>query len=64
MKDTKKKYEVYGYIVNNSQALFSKGVTRDFGENRIVFVDGLQILANVQPLHDANGLDLVGYLYV
>lgn len=60
----KKKFDVYGYVVNGSQFLFSKGVTREFGENRTIYIDDQQILASVQPLYDANGLDLVGHMYV
>lgn len=60
----KEKHDVYQYVAENgSKHLFSRGIEREFGENRVVFVDGHQVLASVQPLHDANGLDLIGYLY-
>ena len=60
----KVKHDVYQYVgENGSKFLFSRGVDREFGENRAVFVDGHQILAAVQPLHDSNGLELIGYLY-
>jgi hypothetical protein len=59
----KQKFYVYEYEHKGSKSHYSKGVKRDFGENRVVFVDGHQILCSVQPLHDANGLKLIGHLY-
>ena len=59
----KQKFDVYEYEYNGSKSHYSAGVKRDFGENRVVFVDGHQILCSVQPLQDANGLKLVGHLY-
>lgn len=57
------KFNVYEYKSSaGSSTLFSKGVTREFGENKVVFVDGHQIIASVMPLHDSNGLDKIGYI--
>tara|TARA_R110000850_G_C9996087_1_gene467939 strand:- start:2503 stop:2727 length:225 start_codon:yes stop_codon:yes gene_type:complete len=61
----KQKHDVYGYeMKGGSISFYSKGVTREFGENRIVFVDGHQMLASVQPLQDSNGLKLMGHMHV
>lgn len=59
----KSKFDVYEHDCNGSKCLFSEGVKREFGENKLVFVDGHQILASVQPLQDSDGLKLIGYLY-
>ncbi len=59
----KEKHDVYQYEHNGSKTLFSRGVKREFGENRVVFVDGHQVLSSVMPLQDAGGLELIGYLY-
>ena len=57
------KYDVYEYKPKvGSSTLFSKGVSRDFGENRVVFVEGHQFVASVMPLHDSNGLKKIGYI--
>ena len=62
--DEKVKHNVYSYkMKGGSISFFSEGVTREFGENRVIFVDGRQVLSSVQPLHDKNGLTLAGYLY-
>ena len=62
---SKIKHDVYQYTdgKSNSKLLFSRGVTREFGENKVVFTDGHQIIASVQPLNHPNGLELIGYLY-
>lgn len=59
----KTKHEVYEVVINGSQHLFSDGVKREFGENKVVFVDGHQIFASVQPLRTTDGLKRVGHLY-
>jgi hypothetical protein len=59
----KTKHDVYEIVINGSKHLFSDGVKRDFGENKVVFVDGHQILASVQPLHTTDGLKCIGHLY-
>ena len=59
----KEKFDLYEYDHKGSKCLFSKGVAREFGVNKVVFVDGHQILASVQPLQDPNGLKLIGHLY-
>ena len=57
------KHDVYEYNPKvGSSTLFSKGVSRDFGENRVVFVEGHQFIASVMPLHDSNGLTKIGYI--
>mgnify|MGYP005994573151 CR=1 FL=1 len=57
------KFDVYEYQPKQgSSTLFSKWVTRDFGENRVVFAGGHQIIASVMPLHDSNGLKKIGYM--
>jgi hypothetical protein len=60
---SKQKFDVFEYEFNGSRSHFSSGVAREFGENKIVFVDGHQILVCVQPLQGSGGLTLVGYLY-
>jgi hypothetical protein len=63
-EDKKQKHDVYGYkMESGSISFFSNGVKREFGENRLVFVDGHQVIASVQPLHDSNRLELMGYMY-
>lgn len=57
------KFDVYEYEYNGMKSYYSRGVEREFGENRVVFVDGMQIICSVQPLNDANGLKLIGYMY-
>jgi hypothetical protein len=59
----KQKFEVYGFIVNGNQTLFSKGVTRDFGENKVVFTESNEFLSSVLPLQDSGGLEFVGHIY-
>jgi hypothetical protein len=57
-------YDVYEHKTSQgSSSFYSKGVKRDFGENKIVHVKDGQVFTCVQPLHDSNGLELVGYLY-
>ncbi len=56
------KFDVYEYKVGGVSTLFSRGVSRDFGENRVVFVDSHQIIASVLPLQDSNGLEKIGYM--
>lgn len=64
MCDDKEKHDVYEYITRDGIShFFSKGVKREFGENKVVFVDGHQVFASVMPLHTSNGLKLVGHLY-
>lgn len=58
-----RKFDVYEYEHKGMKSHYSKGVQREFGENKVVFVDGHQILCSVQPLQDANGLKLIGHLY-
>lgn len=60
------KFDVYEYKTHGGVShLFSKGVTREFGENKIVsFLDGLQALVSVQPLKYHNGLAVVGTIWV
>ncbi len=60
----KKKYDVYQYQTDEgSVSLYSDGVKRDFGENKVVFIGSKQVVASVQPLYDPFGLELVGHLY-
>ena len=57
------KYEVYGH--KESAELFSKGVSRAFGENKIVTINNAQVFCSVLPLMcdpEAVGLELVGIL--
>ena len=61
--DKKKKFDVYESEHNGLKNHYSRGVTRVFGENKLVFVNGHQILCSVQPMHDSKGLKLIGYLY-
>ena len=56
-----KKFDVYEYK-SNGDVLFSNGVTREFGQNVIVFVDGHKIIASVMPLHGSEGLNKIGYM--
>jgi len=55
---TMKKYDVYGCSNGIDGHLFSEGVTRAFGENKIVTTDDEVFLASVQPIkcdpEDAN----------
>lgn len=58
------KHDVYELVINGSRHLFSDGVKRVFGENRIVFVEGGgQMLASVHPRHTTDGLKRIGFLY-
>jgi len=57
------KFNVYEYDCKEGKSLFSEGVKREFGENKVVIVDGHQIIAIVKPLQDSGGLKLIGYLY-
>lgn len=61
--EDKTKFDVYEYNGDGLSCFFSRGVSREFGENKVVFVDGMQLIASVQPLHSSKGLDLIGYLY-
>jgi len=57
------KYEVYGS--KDSGELFSKGVSRAFGENKIVNLKDGNVFCSVLPLlcdPEAEGLELVGIL--
>jgi len=58
---SKVKHDVYQYKANG--CLFSDGVTRVFGENRVIHTDHGNIINSVMPLHDSNGLIKIGYLY-
>ena len=60
----KEKFDVYEYkTTNGSSHLFSAGVSREFGENKVIYTEDGQLFASVQPLHDAGGLDLIGHCY-
>jgi hypothetical protein len=61
------KHDVYqAEYIKGSPELFSAGVTRAFGTNKIVFVDGHQIFASVMPLmcdpETDDTLERIGYL--
>lgn len=60
-----KQYNVYG--VPNSGVLFSKGITRVFGENKVISCGDNSWLASVMPLKcdpKEVGFDLVGTIGV
>ena len=57
------KHDVYEYKDSAFGAFFSAGVTREFGQNKIVTTkDRGEIFTSVMPLHSTDGLVLVGYL--
>ena len=56
------KFDVYKYDADGIVTLFSKGIKREFGQNKVVFTDGHQIFGVVMPLHDSEGLELIGHL--
>ena len=63
-EEQKTKHDVYKYKPKQgSVCFFSDGVKREFGENKVIFTEGHQIVSSVQPLHDSGGLELVGYCY-
>jgi len=62
--NTLQKFDVYEYKADGfGSCLFSEGVTRVFGENKVIIADGFKIFASVQPLHKKDGLKLIGYIY-
>jgi hypothetical protein len=59
-----KKVKVYSATYEGSEHFFSEGVTREFGENKMMFIHGGTTISLVQPLHTTEGLNLIGYIYV
>ena len=56
-------HDVYEYKATVGGAFFSTGVTREFGQNKIVTTKSNgEIFTTVMPLHSTDGLVLVGYL--
>lgn len=57
------KFDVFEYETGDGfRTLFSKGVNREFGENKVVYTGDYQFLSSVMPCHDSNGLKKVGYI--
>ncbi len=62
---TGQRFDVYQYITENgTRCMFSEGVAREFGENKMVTITGgTRLMVNVKPLQDSNGLTLIGTLF-
>ena len=65
MGDCKVRHDVYEYSSSNGsfKALFSDCVKREFGENKVVFIDGDCLVCTVQPLRSKESLKLAGHTF-
>lgn len=59
------KYDVFEATLSGSTHFFSNGITRVFGENKVIHTEGGTIFASVQPAFaDTSDLKKIGHIFV